>query len=79
MIPRRALSVLVGSLAILVVAFAVVTAFHLLVQALGDTAAARTLLWASVACLLLLCTNLLLLVIALGLRAIRDDESPSGE
>lgn len=74
-ISRRLFSVLIGSLAVLVVALAVIVPFHLLLRALGDVAAARALLWASVACLMLLLVDLVLLVAALGCKAIQDDDA----
>ena len=79
MVPRRYLAVLVGALAFLLVAFAVLMAFHLLVHTLGDSQAARALLWTAVGCLVLLIIDLLLLVIALAVNSLRDDESLPGE
>jgi hypothetical protein len=78
-IPRRIFHVLVGAAAVLVVAFTMLMAFFLLVRSLGDETAARALLWTAVACLILTVTDLFLLVLALGLKAIQDDDSPSGE
>lgn len=79
MVPRRFIAILVGALAFLLVTFAVLMAFHLLVQTLGDAQAARALLWTAVGCLVLLVIDLLLLVITLGVHALRNDDTLPGE
>jgi hypothetical protein len=78
-VPRRLLQVLVSSLAALVVVLGVLMAFLMLIRSLGDEVAARALMWISVGCLMLLVADILLLVLALGLKAIESDESPPNE
>jgi hypothetical protein len=70
------MTVLVGGFAVLLVAFAVLMAFYLLVRSLNDAPAAQVLLWTSVGCLMLLVADLVMLVIALGLRSLQE---PDGE
>ncbi len=79
MIPRRLLAVLVLTLPILVVAFAVVMGGQALAQATGDASGARGLFWVGMSCLMLLVVDLLLLVMALGINAMdqRDAGSPA--
>jgi hypothetical protein len=78
-IPRRVFAVLVGGLMILIVAVAMLMAFHTLVSALGDEPAARALLWTAVGCLILALTNLVLLVAALGVQALQDHDEGTEE
>jgi hypothetical protein len=76
-ISRRVFTVLVGGLAVLVVAFAVLMAFYLLISALGDAAASRAILWTAVGCLVFLVADLVLLVGALGLQSlVGEDRGP---
>ena len=78
MIPRSVLISLVFGLVLMLVAFAVLMAFHALVLAMGDAVAARAIFWAAITCLVLLVVDVLLLLAALGLRAIdRSDDSRS--
>ena len=79
MIPQRAFAVLVGVLAVLVVAFCVLMAFYLLVLALGDVFASRALLGTAFGCLILLVTDLILLVGALGLKSIERRDRHTGD
>ena len=79
MLPQRVFVVLVGGLAILVVAFAVLMAFYALVSALGDALAARALLWTAMGCLALAASDLVLLVGALGLEKLQRREDESGD
>jgi hypothetical protein len=73
---------LVFALPLLVVAFAVVMGGYALAQATGDATAARALFWVAMACLMLTCVDLILLVGALGARALgpgadREDSDES--
>jgi hypothetical protein len=77
MIPRWLLAGLVLALPILLVTFAVVMGGFALVQALGDQAGARALLWVAMAALLALVVDLVLLVALLGIAAL--GESPDHE
>jgi hypothetical protein len=70
MIPRFFLATLVFALPVLIVVFAVVIGASLLTQALGDVAGARMLFWAAMTALILLVIDALLLLAALGLRAL---------
>ena len=79
MIPQRALAVLVGVLAILVVAFSVLMAFYLLVLALGDAVASRAPLGTAFGCLILLVTDMVLLVGALGLKSLERRDRHTGD
>jgi hypothetical protein len=72
MIPRWFLAGLVLALPILLVTFAVVMGGFALVQALGDQAGARALLWVAAAALLALIVDLVLLVAVLGIAALGD-------
>ena len=77
-ISRPVFVVLVGAMAVLLAAFSVVMAFYALVSGLGDATGARVLLWIGIGCLILIVADLLLLVGALGLRAMEDrDERPT--
>jgi ABC-type nickel/cobalt efflux system permease component RcnA len=74
-IPRRLLLSLIASLAVLLVAFAVVIAGYALVSAAQDTAAAQALWWVGMSLLMLVLVDLVLLVGVLALRELdRDDE-----
>ena len=75
---RRVLTVLVGAMAVLLTAFSVTMAFCALLSGLGDATGARVLLWVAVAVLILFVADVLLLVGALGLRALEDrDQGPT--
>ena len=78
MIPRPLLQVLVYALPVLVVAFAVILGAAQLAAAMKDAAGSRALVWVAVGALILLVIDVLLLVGALGLRALdgetRDEE-----
>lgn len=75
---RRVFALLVGALAVLLTAFSVTMAFYALLSGLGDSTGARVLLWIAVAGLILLVADLVLLVGALGLRALEDrDQGPT--
>lgn len=75
MIPRRLLLSLIASLAVLLVAFAVVIAGYALVSVAQDTAAAQALWWVAMSLLMLVLVDLVLLVGVLALRELdRDDE-----
>lgn len=74
MIPRPILSLLVFGLVLLLVAFSVLMAFYALISAMGDSAGATALLWAAIICLVMLVVDMILLLGALGLRSLRDEE-----
>jgi hypothetical protein len=73
-IPRRYLVPLVLALPVLVVAFAVLAGAALLAQGLGDQSGFRGLLWAALSALMLLAIDALLLLAALGIKAVQDEE-----
>jgi hypothetical protein len=70
------LLLLVGGLPVLVVAFAVLMAGEALARATQDAAGARVLLWIAMGVLMLLATDVLLLVGALGINALARREPP---
>ena len=72
MIPRWMLTTLVFGLPILVVTFGVVVGASALAQGLGDAAGARGLFWVAMVALVVLVVDVLLLVGALGIRALED-------
>jgi hypothetical protein len=72
-IPRPLLVALVYSLPILVVAFAVILGAASVAQAMGDAAGGRALSWIAIGALILLAIDVLLLVGALGIRALGPD------
>ena len=78
MVSHRVLAILVLSLAILIVVFAVLMSFYVLVSALGDESAARVLLWIGVTCLMLFVTNLIFLVGCLGINAVAQRDENRG-
>jgi hypothetical protein len=73
-IPRRFLSVLVLALPVLVVTFSVVAGASMLAAGLGDAPGAAALRWVAIAALIVLVVDALLLVAALGIRAVHEDE-----
>ena len=79
MIPRQILTVLVFALPVLVVAFGVLMGGFLLAQAMQDPVGAGGLRWIAIGVLLLMVTDIVLLVGALGINALgdRDDRSDS--
>ena len=74
MIPRPILTVLVLLLPVLIVAFAALMGGSALAQAMQDEPGAKVLRWIGVGTLLLTVVDLILLVGALGLRALVDDD-----
>ena len=78
MVSHRVLAILVLSLAILIVVFAVLMSFYVLVSALGDESAARVLLWIGITCLMLFVTNLIFLVGCLGINAVAQRDENRG-
>ena len=77
MIPRPFLATLVFALPILVVTFGVVLGASTLASGLGDSAGSRGLLWVAIVALVLLVIDALLLLVALGLKALdqqRDED-----
>ena len=75
MVPRPVLTLLVFGLVLLLVAFAVLMAFYALVSAMGDPKGATALLWAANTCLVLLVIDMVLLLAALGLKALDKEGS----
>ena len=74
MISHRIIIVLVGGFALLLVAFAVIMAFYALIVSLGDAPAGKVLFWIAMGALILLITDVVLLVGALGLRAVQQQD-----
>ena len=72
MVPRCFLLGLVFALPILVVTFGVVLGASALAQAVGDAAGSRGLFWVAMAALIALVIDALLLLGALGVRALGD-------
>ena len=79
MIPRPFLVVLVYALPMLVVAFGVLMGSVVLVQAVGDSAAAVVLRWIALSCFLLLVIDLLLLIGVLGINALAQNDDSSDQ
>ena len=79
MLPRPILTILVFSLPILVVSFAVLMGGSALARATEDLAAAQALQWVAIGLLILTVVDLVLLVGALGLKALgeKDDRDNS--
>jgi len=73
------ITILVAGFTSLGVAFSLLLAVSMLVAALGDALGATVLRWVACGCGILLAIDLVLLVVALGLKAIdecpRDDEN----
>ena len=76
---RPLMSLLVLVLVVLLAAATVTLGGLLLTRLAGDQAGTTALGWVGSVLLGLLLTNLLLLVIALGIRAARDDDPSDGE
>ncbi len=74
MISRRVVTILIAGFAILGVAFSLLMAVSMLVAALGDVLGATVLRWVACGCGILLALDMVLLLVALGLKAI--DEGP---
>ena len=72
MIPRWLLTTLVFALPILMVTFGVVLGASSLAAGLGDAGGSRGLFWFAMAALILLIIDVLLLVAALGIRALAE-------
>jgi len=73
-ISRRVVTILIAGFAILGVAFSLLMAVSMLVAALGDVLGATVLRWVACGCGILLALDMVLLLVALGLKAI--DEGP---
>ena len=73
-IPKRLFTILVFALPVLIVAFSAVMGAQALSRALADAPGARALDWAGLALLLLLIVDVVLLVGALGLNALADQQ-----
>ena len=76
MIPRHYLVPLVLALPVLVVTFAVLAGAALLAQGLGDQGGYRGLLWAAISALMLLVIDAMLLLAALGIKAVSQEDEP---
>lgn len=74
MVPRPLLTTLVFALPLLIVTFAVVSGVAALTDAMRDAAGALVLRWISVGVLVLAIIDVLLLVSALGVRALSADD-----
>jgi hypothetical protein len=72
---RRALLILLCAQFVLLVAFAVLMGGYALAAAAGDTLGAVALWWIAMGCLMLIVTDALLLVMALGIAAFVPVES----
>lgn len=72
MISRRILVALVLPVPVLLVAFAVLMGGSALASAAGDAGAGRLLRWIAVASMILLVIDLVLLLVALGIRAVEE-------
>ena len=79
MISRRLLAIFVLGLPVLLVIFAVVMGGYLLAQQTEDAVAGSVLRWVGVACLMLLVIDVVLLVAALGIRALEQEEEPADQ
>lgn len=79
MISRPHLLKLVLSFIILVVAFAVLMAFQVLIGALGDESGAKALLWVALSFLILAVIDLLVLVVVVGLRVAGEQGDDEGQ
>ena len=77
MIPRWFLTTLVFALPILALTFGVVLGASSLTSALGDAAGSYGLFWCAIAALIVLIIDALLLLVALGIRAL--DESRNND
>jgi hypothetical protein len=73
-ISRQILAALVLALPVLVLAFAVLAGASLLTAAMGDVAGARALRWIAVGALVVLTIDALLLLAALGIRAVEEED-----
>jgi hypothetical protein len=74
---RRILVPLVAAAPLLIVVFAVLMAASALAGATGDATASRVLFWIAMTALMLLATDLVLLVLTLGIDAIDDRQTSS--
>jgi len=72
MLYRRMLLILMTVFAVLLVSFTVIMGFYLLTAALQDSTAASALLWAGRVLGVLLLIDLVLVVGALGVNALRE-------
>ncbi len=77
MIPRQILTALVFALPVLVVAFGVLMGGSVLAQAVQDSPGSVVLRWIAIGVLLLMVTDIVLLVGALGIKALGDQDDHS--
>ena len=73
---RRLLLILVFSLFVLLVAFAVLVGGYALTAATSDSTGAPVLWWIAMGCLMLIATDVLLLVGVMGVSALVTTEPP---
>jgi hypothetical protein len=73
-IPRRYLASLVLALPVLVVTFAVLAGASFLTAGLGDAPGARGLRWVAGGALIVLVVDAILLLAALGIRAVENED-----
>ena len=79
MVPRQILAILVYALPLLGVTLIVLIGGYALASGTGDNGAARVMWWIAMSCLMLLISDLVLLVAALGINALgREDRERSG-
>ena len=74
MIPRRYLAALVLALPVLVVTFAVLAGASFLAAGLGDAPGAMALKWVALGFLIVLVIDAILLLGALGIRAVQEED-----
>lgn len=79
MVPRKALTVLVFGIPVLLVTFTVVMAFELVLSAVGDAGSAAAARAVGVGTLALLLIDLTLVISALGFRALEQPEAAFDE
>ena len=75
MIPKKLLTILVYSLPVLIVVFAVLAGGYLLSGSTGDTGGSKILLRLGWVCGGLIAVDALLLLIALGVRALESEQN----
>ena len=79
MVPRQVLATLVYALPLLGVTLIVLTGGYALASGTGDKGAAGVMWWIAMSCLILLISDLVLLVAALGINALgREDRERRG-
>lgn len=79
MVPSTFLKTLVYGLPVLVVSFSVLMGGYALAHATKDSAGAAVLWWVAMACLMLICVDIVLLVGTLGANALGPPEGRRDE